>query len=121
MLRASSSSSRRNRASCPRPARLPRPFRPRPALPPSASGAAWTLTIGSPAIVVADLDTGVRFDHPDNRAIAAGGNLLPGYDMVSDVATANDGDGRDADPSDPGDWVTQAELDNKSGPFYHCT
>ena len=39
-------------------------------------------------------------------------NLLPGYDMISDRGrTANDGDGRDADPSDPGDWVTQAELD----------
>jgi len=82
---------------------------------------AWNVTIGSPAIVVADIDTGVRFDHPDNATIVAGGNLLPGYDMISDVATANDGDGRDADPSDPGDWVTQAEISNRGGPFFECT
>ncbi|MET0345120.1 MAG: S8 family peptidase [Casimicrobiaceae bacterium] len=67
---------------------------------------AWTVTRGSPAIVVAVLDTGVRFEHPDILAVSAGGNLLPGYDMVSDIGTANDGDGRDADASDPGDWVS---------------
>ena len=52
--------------------------------------------------------------------VANGGNLLPGYDMVSDVDTANDGDGRDADPSDPGDWVTQAEITQIGGPFEDC-
>ena len=72
---------------------------------------AWDATRGSPSVVVAVLDTGVRRDHPD-----LAGKLLPGYDFVSadgsnDFTTANDGDGRDADPSDPGDWVTQAEVD----------
>jgi serine protease len=82
---------------------------------------AWNITTGNPGVVVAVLDTGVRFEHPDLKAVAAGGNLLPGYDMVSDVDAANDGNGRDADPSDPGDWVTQAEISNPASPFYQCT
>lgn len=81
---------------------------------------AWAVTPGSPAIVVAVLDTGVRYDHPDNASIALGGNLLPGYDMVSDIATANDGDGRDDDASDPGDWLTAAEVNQKGSVFYGC-
>lgn len=81
---------------------------------------AWQVTTGNPAIVVADVDTGVRFEHPDLLAVAAGGNLLPGYDMISDPATANDGDGRDADASDPGDWVTDTELTQGGGPFFQC-
>ncbi len=82
---------------------------------------AWQITTGSPNIVVAVLDTGVRFDHPDLQPVASGGNLLPGYDMISDAAHANDGDGRDADASDPGDWVTQAEISKVGGSFYQCT
>ena len=70
---------------------------------------AWNVTLGSPTIVVADLDTGVRFDHPDLQPVSAGGNLLAGYDMVTNTFISNDGDGRDADASDPGDFVTQAE------------
>jgi Subtilase family len=81
--------------------------------------AAWSVTVGNPGIVVAVLDTGVRFEHPDLRSVAAGGNLLPGYDMISDVPTANDGNGRDADASDPGDWLTQKEV-TELGPFYGC-
>ncbi len=81
---------------------------------------AWQKTTGDPGIVVAVVDTGVRYEHPDLLAVGAGGNLLPGYDMVSDPLRANDGDGRDADASDPGDWVTQAELDQVGGPFYQC-
>ena len=33
----------------------------------------------------------------------------------SDAATADDGDGRDADASDPGDWVTAAENSARGG------
>ena len=80
--------------------------------------AAWTRTTGSANVVVAVLDTGVRFEHPDLGRVANGGKLLPGYDMVSNVQVANDGDGRDADPSDPGDWVTS--TDKASSTFSDC-
>lgn len=70
---------------------------------------------GSDGVVVAVLDTGIRFDHPDLKRASASGRLLPGYDFVSgdgnnSFKTANDGDGRDADPTDPGDWVSAAEA-----------
>jgi serine protease len=82
--------------------------------------AAWAVTTGSPDVTVAVVDTGVRYEHPDLLGVAAGGNLLPGYDMTSDPDAANDGDGRDADPSDPGDWVTREELSRPGGPFFRC-
>ena len=81
---------------------------------------AWNVTLGDPAIVVAVVDTGVRYEHPDLLAVAAGGKLLPGYTMISQSAVANDGDGRDADASDPGDWVTSAEGNNRFSQFYKC-
>jgi serine protease len=70
---------------------------------------------GSNGMVVAVLDTGIRFDHPDLARAADGGRLLPGYDFVradrdGSFVSANDGDGRDADPSDPGDWITEDEA-----------
>ena len=46
----------------------------------------------------------MRFDHPDLKRVAAAGRLLDGYDFITDTVTANDGDGPDADASDPGDW-----------------
>ncbi|KVL86043.1 S8 family peptidase [Burkholderia stagnalis] len=75
---------------------------------------AWNRTKGSPTVVTAVLDTGV-LSHPD-----LAGNLLPGYSFISNVHTSNNGQGRSADASDPGDWVTQQEIDTVGGPFYHC-
>lgn len=79
---------------------------------------AWARTLGRPDVVVAVLDTGVRFEHPDLRRTSSGGSLLPGYDFVSDATIANDGNGRDGDPSDPGDWVSLAEAGR--GSFTGC-
>ena len=79
---------------------------------------AWDVTQGSASIVVAVLDTGVRFEHQDLGSVAAGGKLLPGYDFVSNALIANDNDGRDSDASDPGDWVTQTDL--QSPTFSNC-
>ena len=71
---------------------------------------AWDITTGSTATIVAVLDTGVRFEHPDLGRVELGGKLLPGFDFISNAPIANDGDGRDADPSDPGDWVSAADV-----------
>jgi serine protease len=59
---------------------------------------AWDATQGA-GVVVAVIDTGIT-NHSDLNA-----NILPGYDFIGDAAVANDGDGRDSDASDPGDWV----------------
>ena len=85
---------------------------------------AWGITTGSAGIVIADVDTGVRFDHPDLLRAGFGGRLLPGYDFVGEdydptngtalgtFLIANDGDGWDPDPSDPGDWVSATDTQN---------
>jgi len=83
--------------------------------------AAWAITPGRPDVVVAVVDTGVRYEHPDLLPVSAGGNLLPGYDMVSQGEIANDGDGRDSDASDPGDWISQADLFSRGSVLLRCT
>ncbi len=82
--------------------------------------AAWARSQGRSDVVVAVLDTGVRFDHPDLGRVAAGGPLLPGYDFVNNAEVANDGSGRDDDPSDPGDWTTATENNSANGLFHEC-
>ena len=66
--------------------------------------AAWDLQIGSAAMTVAVIDTGIT-QHPE-----LAGRVLPGYDFISDPASANDGNGRDNDPSDPGDNTGDGEC-----------
>ncbi len=78
---------------------------------------AWDLSTGSPRVVVAVIDTGVLFDHPDLGRAARGGRLLAGYDFVTDPSVANDGSGRDGDPSDPGDWVSVRDTELNPGLF----
>ncbi len=59
---------------------------------------AWKITKGSPSIVVAVVDTGIT-EHPD-----LDDNIVAGYDFISSTSQSRDGNGRDADPSDPGDY-----------------
>lgn len=66
---------------------------------------AWDISTGT-GVVVAVIDTGVA-DHPDMQT-----TLVAGYDFISDATRARDGDGRDPDPTDEGDWRTA----NQCGP-----
>ncbi|MEJ7804753.1 MAG: S8 family peptidase [Telluria sp.] len=58
--------------------------------------AAWDNSTGT-GVTVAVIDTGFR-PHADLL-----GNLLPGYDFISNATMANDGGGRDSDATDTGD------------------
>lgn len=71
--------------------------------------AAWDITTGD-AVTVAVVDTGIIYGHLD-----LAGKVLDGYDFIGPDSpgvyfTANDGDGRDPDAGDPGDWVTEEEA-----------
>ncbi|WCC80468.1 S8 family peptidase [Cutibacterium equinum] len=64
---------------------------------------AWSTSIGS-GVTVAVIDSGI-IRHPD-----LDDKLLPGYDFISNRYVAGDGDGRDADPSDEGDWTRAGDC-----------
>ena len=93
---------------------------------------AWAITTGSSGTVIADVDSGIRFDHPDLLRAGFGGRLLPGYDFVgqdlnrttgAELGTfliANDGDGWDPDPTDPGDWINSTDEQNSLFPVADC-
>ncbi len=79
---------------------------------------AWPTTTGA-GVVVSVIDTGLLFDddnsgpqvdHPDLV-----GQYVPGYDLISDVTTANDGNGRDAYADDPGDWCHSTDSSSWHG------
>lgn len=79
--------------------------------------AAWDQSTGA-GVVVAVIDTGYR-PHAD-----LSGQIVAGYDLIADVATANDGNARDNDPSDPGDWNVANECgagDPASDSSWHGT
>lgn len=62
---------------------------------------------GSSEVVVAVVDTGLQMDHPD---IVGSANVVAGWDMVSDLDVANDGNGRDNDANDPGDRCPERNV-----------
>jgi serine protease len=65
--------------------------------------AAWDKSTGT-GIKVAVIDTGYR-PHAD-----LSGQIVQGYDFISDTTVSNDGTGRDTDASDPGDWTAAGEC-----------
>ena len=64
---------------------------------------AWDVSTGQrPTVAV--IDTGITA-HPDLDA-----NVLPGYDFVSDATAARDGNGRDTNAQDQGDWYAGRRM-----------
>ncbi|MFW2405168.1 MAG: S8 family serine peptidase [Gammaproteobacteria bacterium] len=59
--------------------------------------AAWDLETGSSNVTVAVIDSGILTGHPDFL-----GRLVNGFDFVSELVNAGDGDGIDPNPADPG-------------------
>lgn len=72
--------------------------------------AAWDITRGDANVRIAVLDTGLLQDHPDvsNKVVA-------GYDFISALNVAADGDGPDPNWSDPGDRFLSSGLSSWHG------
>ncbi|MCZ4608959.1 S8 family serine peptidase [Streptomyces sp. Lzd4kr] len=78
---------------------------------------AWDVATGS-GVTVAVIDTGY-VTHSD-----LGANIVAGYDFISDATVAGDGNGRDSNPADPGDWTAANECasgDPAYGSSWHGT
>lgn len=67
--------------------------------------AAWELTKGSASTGVAVVDSGILFDHPDLKRSLGRQKTKRGWDMVTSIALARDGNARDLNAQDEGDWV----------------
>lgn len=70
---------------------------------------AWDVGTGS-GVVVAVIDTGIT-SHTDLND-----NVLAGYDFISDATAARDGNGRDSNPADQGDWYNAGECGGRLFP-----
>jgi serine protease len=64
---------------------------------------AWDLATGA-GVNVAVIDTGY-LPHAD-----LAGQVLPGYDFIASTNVAGDGNGRDSDATDPGDWLAASQC-----------
>ncbi|MFE7931649.1 S8 family serine peptidase [Streptomyces sp. NPDC057456] len=64
---------------------------------------AWATSTGT-GVTVAVIDTGY-VAHTDLAA-----NIVGGYDFIADTAVSVDGDGRDGNPADPGDYYAADEC-----------
>ncbi|MFZ9885903.1 MAG: S8 family serine peptidase [Myxococcota bacterium] len=60
--------------------------------------AAWDISVGDDALIVAVVDSGLKQQHPDIL-----GRVVQGADLISEESISGDGNGRDPDPEDPGD------------------